>query len=105
MKIQAVSDVREPSKPGNNNGSGGSFGAYLDAAKASQSSPAAELQAYVDMTPAQRLRASALQSLGLKESDLANMSPEERQKVEDKIAAFIKEKVAQEAEKKGLRIG
>lgn len=105
MKIQAVSDVREPSKPGNSNGSGSSFGAHLEAAKVGQSSAAADLQAYVDMTPAQRLRASVLQALNVTESELASMSPEERKAIEDKIAALIKEKVAQDAEKKGLRIG
>ncbi len=105
MKIQAVSDVRQTAKSDSSKSSGSSFGAQLDAAKANQSNPAAELQAYVDMTPAQRLRASALQSLGLKESDLAGMSPEERQEIEDKIAAFIRAKMEQETEKKALRIG
>lgn len=105
MKIQAVRDTREPAKTDNNRSSGAGFGAYLDAAKTGQSSPADELQAYVNMTPAQRIRASVLHSLGLTESDLAKMSPDERKKIEDKIAAIIKEKMEQDAQKKSQQLG
>ena len=48
---------------------------------------------FAKMTPAQKLRAAILSQMGLKEEDLAKMDPKERKKVEDKIAAIIKEKI------------
>lgn len=49
-----------------------------------------EFMDYVNMTPAQKMRASYLSGMGLTEDDLAKMSAEERQKVEDKIKQMIK---------------
>lgn len=64
-------------------------------AKADSAGDAAvkDFMAYAQMTPAQKLRAAILSQMGLKEEDLAKMDPKERKKVEDKIAAIIKEKI------------
>jgi hypothetical protein len=64
--------------------------------------PSAAEQAFSDyakMTPAQKMRAAILGSMGLTEEQLKAMDPKERQKIEDKIRAIIKEKVEQAVEK------
>ena len=55
---------------------------------------------YAKMTPAQKMRAAILGSMGLDEAKLAAMDPKARQEIEDKIKAIIREKVEQDAEKK-----
>ncbi|MBJ7313505.1 hypothetical protein ACFOLJ_23930 [Rugamonas sp. CCM 8940] len=107
MKIQTVNDSSAPaaSVSVSVSNKGVSFGSYLAAATAAESGPAAELAAYAKMTPAQRMRAAALDSMGLKESDVANMPPAARQNIEEKIAAKIKEKLDAEIQKKALKIG
>jgi hypothetical protein len=65
--------------------------------------PSAAEQAFNDyakMTPAQKMRAAILGSMGLTEEQLKAMDPKERQKVEDRIREIIKEKVEQAVEKK-----
>jgi hypothetical protein len=52
------------------------------------------------MTPAQKMRAAILGSMGLTEEQLKAMDPKERQKVEEKIKEIIKQKVEQAVEKK-----
>lgn len=66
--------------------------------------PEDELETYVKMTPAQRMRLAFLDSMGLKESDLDAMPAEERKAIEDKIAAAIKREMETGAEKKGSKI-
>ncbi len=107
MKIPTLKDSGAPaaSVSVNSSSKGLSFGSFMAAATATESGPAAELAAYAKMTPAQRMRAAALDSMGLKESDLANMSPAERQKIEEKVAAKIKEKLDAEIQKQALKIG
>lgn len=61
----------------------------------------AEFLKWARMTPAERMRADLLASLGLDEDKVAGMSPEDRQKLEDKLKQMIEEKVKQGAEKKG----
>ncbi|MBS0410034.1 MAG: hypothetical protein JSR86_08975 [Proteobacteria bacterium] len=55
---------------------------------------------WAKMTPAQRMRANVLASMGLKESDLASMSAKDRADIEKKIADKIKLLVQQDTEKK-----
>jgi hypothetical protein len=47
------------------------------------------------MTPAQRMHANLLASMGLDEDKLAAMSDKEREKVEAKIREMIEEKIKQ----------
>ena len=107
MKIQAINDnsAAPASVSVKASNKGVSFGSFMAAATAAEAGPAAELAAYAKMTPAQRMRASVLDSMGLKESDLANMSAADRQAVEEKVAAKIKEKLDEEIQKKALKIG
>jgi hypothetical protein len=66
----------------------------LTAKPASDSDPAMQaFEDYMNMTPAEKMRAAILGGMGLKEEDLKNMDPKERQKIEDKIKLIIKQQV------------
>lgn len=52
-----------------------------------------EFLEYQKLTPAQKMRAAMLSKLGVTEEQLKAMSPEERQKIEDKLKDMIKEQV------------
>ena len=52
-----------------------------------------QLLAMLDMTPAERIRFTYLQSKGLTEEDLAAMSPEEREKIEAEIKEELENKL------------
>jgi len=87
------------------------FGALLELASGkvgeqlqAKASPEAELEKYVQMTPAQRMRESILEKLGLKEEDVAAMKPEERKGIEDQIAAEVRRLMEASGEKKGSSI-
>ena len=56
--------------------------------------------AYAKMTPAERLHAQMLAELGLTEDQFKQMSPADRQKIEDKIRDMIKKQVDNGAEKR-----
>lgn len=58
----------------------------------------AAFDAEAQKTPAERMREALLKRLGLKESDLATMSTEERQAVEAKLAEMIKQEVEMRAQ-------
>lgn len=66
--------------------------------------PEDALEAYVKMTPAQRMRLSVLESMGLEEGDLEGMDPEERKAIEVQIANAIKREMEETATTKGSRI-
>lgn len=53
---------------------------------------------FMEKTPMERMREQMLRVLGLTEEDVAAMTPEERQAVEEQIAAMIKENARQELE-------
>jgi hypothetical protein len=53
------------------------------------------------MNPFDRMRANILKSMGISEQDLANMSPQERQAVEDKIRQMIEQQFKKNADQKG----
>lgn len=59
---------------------------------------------YAQMTPAEKIRASILDSMGLKEEDLANMDPKMREAIELKIKEAIQQQVELGAEKKGVYV-
>lgn len=74
---------------------------FFAAPQAEHSKTKAELLDRARMTPAQQMRASILDSMGLKEEDLKGMSTEKRQEVERKIEEMIRTKVEQAQEKNG----
>lgn len=84
-----------------------SFQSVLDQATKPVKSAAEQLADYVNMTPAQRMRADILNKLGLTEEEVAAMSPAEQKAVEAKIAELMKQEIAQQQqsnEKKGQRL-
>jgi hypothetical protein len=64
-----------------------------DGAAAPQKSAKDDFLDYAKMTPAQKMRAAMLGKMGLTEEQLKAMDPKERQKIEDKLKAQIKEQV------------
>ena len=70
-------------------------------ASAPASNAREEFEKFAAMSPAERMRASILQQMGVSEDQLAAMSPDERKAMEDKIAAKIKESVEESARKTG----
>jgi len=72
-------------------------GLALSASEVKPKTSYQELDEYVKMTPAQRMRADLLKKLGLSEEDLANMSPEERQGVETKLREMVQQQMQEAA--------
>jgi hypothetical protein len=58
---------------------------------------------YQSKSTEEKMRDQILASMGLTEDDLKNMSPEEREKVEAKIAQIIKEKMEEQREKEAAK--
>ncbi|KDE39021.1 hypothetical protein ADINL_2150 [Nitrincola lacisaponensis] len=52
-----------------------------------------QLLALLDMTPAERIRFMYLQSKGLTEEQLADLPPEERERIEEEIKAEIRRQI------------
>lgn len=74
--------------------SGSSFESTLQRAKAGgsvKSEAARELQEWTAMTPDQRLFYMVLQSLGVSKDQFDQMSPEDKQKLVEKVRERIKE--------------
>ncbi|KQV78940.1 hypothetical protein ASD15_19890 [Massilia sp. Root351] len=65
---------------------------------------AAELEAYMKQTPAERMREALLKKLGISEEELAAMPPEQRKAVEDKLGELVVEEMQKTEQKKGTRI-
>lgn len=57
------------------------------------------------MTPAERMRASILSSMGITEEQLASMPPEQRKAIEQKIADTLKQAAEKEMQKKPSAAG
>jgi TPP-dependent pyruvate/acetoin dehydrogenase alpha subunit len=70
-------------------------GSSQTAAASKASDVKAEFMKWAQMTPAQRMHANLLASMGLDEDKLAAMSDKEREKVEAKIREMIEEKIKQ----------
>jgi hypothetical protein len=64
-------------------------------------SPEEKFLAYAKMSPAEKLRAALLSQLGLTEEKVKAMSPEDQQKVEEKIRDLIKQAAEKQMEKTG----
>lgn len=60
-----------------------------------------KLEAYVKMTPAERMREAILKKLDLDEEKLSAMGPEERKAVDQQINDLMKEALEKSGEKKG----
>lgn len=65
--------------------------------------PQAEFLAYMEKTPAERMRETWLGSRGLTEEDLKAMSPEKREALEQQIAQDIKAQMIEDARAKALK--
>ncbi|NVD96528.1 hypothetical protein [Massilia sp. BJB1822] len=59
----------------------------------------AELDDYLKMSPAQRMREALLKKLGLSEDDLAKMGPEERKKVDEQMGDLAKQEMQKISDK------
>ena len=80
--------------------SGAGAGSSLAGTTTPRSDPKAEFLKWAHMTPAQKMRASLLSSMGLTEEQVQAMSPDDRKKVEDKLRQLIEQKVKDSVEKK-----
>jgi len=93
-----------PVKTATPTASGASETGPLDSSKGVGSSDDDVVQQFLKlakMNPWDRMRANILKSMGISEQDLANMSPQQRQAVEDKIRQMIEQQMQKNAEKKG----
>ncbi|WP_456634692.1 hypothetical protein [Bradyrhizobium sp. USDA 10063] len=63
-----------------------------------------EFLKYAHMNPLDRMRANILKSMGLTEADLQNMTPQQRQAVEQKIKDLLEQEFHKNADKKGQLI-
>ena len=61
----------------------------------------AEFMAYMAMTPAEKMRHGILKEMGLSEEDIAAMSPEQQQAVEQEIAQRMKDRADMQAQEDG----
>lgn len=85
MKLTPIGPIVAQDLKDSARATGKSFGSYL----------AQELENYMKLTPAERIREAVLKKLGLTEADLANMPPSARQGIEDKIGEMVKEMMAE----------
>ena len=79
---------------GSSTGASAAYGANVGVESAvGKKSPKEAFLEYARMSPAEKMRAAMLNSLGLTEDDLKAMDPKKRALVEEKIKEMIKEKV------------
>ncbi|CDG85940.1 hypothetical protein [Janthinobacterium agaricidamnosum] len=104
--INPVSGAAAPAGAGKKT-DGKSFDAVLQEAvngpKVPKKSAADELEAYVKMTPAQRMRADILNRLGLTEEQVAQMSPQDQEALEGKIAELTKQQIELQQQQSAAR--
>ncbi len=74
-----------------------------ETAAAKSQQEVADFESYANMTPAQRMRANILASMGLTEDDLKGMSPQQRAATEQKIEKAIQDAVMQQAREKAAK--
>ncbi|MBB5046692.1 hypothetical protein HNR60_001440 [Rhodopseudomonas rhenobacensis] len=72
----------------------------LTKSKPTPQTPEEKFLAYAKMTPAEKLRDAILKSIGVTEEELKNMSPKEREAIENKIKEKIKEAAENQTDKK-----
>jgi TPP-dependent pyruvate/acetoin dehydrogenase alpha subunit len=68
-------------------------------------SPEEKFLDYAKKNPAEKMRDALLSSIGVTEEELKNMSPEQQQEIEQKIADKIKEAVNKKTENGGSAKG
>ncbi|MEH2474902.1 hypothetical protein V1281_003921 [Nitrobacteraceae bacterium AZCC 2161] len=73
----------------------------LDKAITTPQSAEDKFMAYAKMSPADKMRAAMLSSMGLTEDQVKNMSPDQQKAIEQKIADQIKQAAQKQAEKSG----
>jgi TPP-dependent pyruvate/acetoin dehydrogenase alpha subunit len=71
----------------------------LAKADSAQESAEDKFKAYAKMSPADRMRASMLSSMGITEEQLKNMSPDQQKAIEQKIAEQLKQAAQKQLEK------
>jgi hypothetical protein len=76
-----------------NGDGGGDFGALLKHAETKQSEAASELEKYLKMTPAERMAAAILKSMGITQAEFDAMPPEQKAAITEKIAAIMKQQM------------
>lgn len=60
-----------------------------------------KLRAYADMSPADKMRAAMLSSIGVTEEQLKSMPPEQQKAIEQKIADMVKQAAQKQIENGG----
>lgn len=75
----------------------GVSGVGASSSTSSTSSPLQEFKDYMALTPAQKMRYSDLKSVGLTEADLKALPPDQKAKVEAKLADIIKKQTEMQA--------
>jgi hypothetical protein len=93
----SISGIGGPSASVASSGAGASS---LTAAPAKAKSAADDFMSFVNMTPAQRIRAAILGNMGLTEDAVKAMSAKDREAVEAKIKDLIKQQFQSQVEKK-----
>lgn len=96
MQISPSPSAFGLSSPGPAAGSGSGAKASSSASAAQGNSVVQDFLNYAKESPAERLRASILKSMGLTEQQLDQMPPAQRQAVEKKIEDIIKQKLQQD---------
>jgi hypothetical protein len=99
MKIDttALADAFATNAAGTKKSGSSDFGALLKTAQSKQSASAAELEKYVQMTPAQRMTQAMMKKLGITQEEFDAMSPDQQASVTAKIAEMIKQEMSQQA--------
>ena len=95
MQISSSPSPFGLSSPSPAGGSGTGAKASGSASASQENSVVQDFLNYAKESPAERLRASILKSMGLTEQQLDQMPPAQRQAVEKKIEEIIKQKLQQ----------
>jgi hypothetical protein len=74
-----------------------------EAAAAKSQAEVADFETYANMTPAQRMQANVMASMGITQQDLNNMTPTQRAAVEQKIEKAAQDTAMQAAQQKAAK--
>ena len=80
-------------KANGNSSSGSDFGSMLKHAEVKQSEAASELEKYMKMTPAQRMAAAILKSMGITQEQFDAMPADQKAAITAQIAAIMKQQM------------
>lgn len=81
--------------------SGSDFGALLKQATSKQSADMQELEAYMTMSPAERMTQAIMKKLGISQEAFDAMTPAEQAGVMAKVAQMLKQQMDEVAQKQG----